>query len=249
MPVFIAVFLNYFERGQQKVFSMLESKYMKNVSKIIFYLVSIVIVLSIGFVLSKENKKTEEMVACTQDAMQCPDGSYVGRMAPSCEFAACTEKPVATSSEAASPLKTFFDAEKKVGFEYLDNFYIGNTLNKYVLPVQWPPELNIVKGVYSCKRGGSAILPEGKTEAKIINGKNYCITTQIEGAAGSVYTTYVYKSVVEKKVVTLTFIVRVPECSNYDEVEKLVCEEEKKIFELDKKIDNIFQSIQFQNEN
>lgn len=28
-------------------------------------------------------------VVCTQDAMQCPDGSYVGRVAPSCQFAAC----------------------------------------------------------------------------------------------------------------------------------------------------------------
>lgn len=27
--------------------------------------------------------------ACTQDAKQCPDGSYVGRVGPRCEFAAC----------------------------------------------------------------------------------------------------------------------------------------------------------------
>lgn len=28
-------------------------------------------------------------VACTQDAKQCPDGSYVGRSGPNCEFTAC----------------------------------------------------------------------------------------------------------------------------------------------------------------
>ncbi|MDP4020803.1 MAG: hypothetical protein Q8P58_02070 [Candidatus Adlerbacteria bacterium] len=28
----------------------------------------------------------EEPVFCTQDAMQCPDGSYVGRTGPNCEF-------------------------------------------------------------------------------------------------------------------------------------------------------------------
>ncbi|KKU20448.1 MAG: hypothetical protein UX31_C0041G0009 [Candidatus Nomurabacteria bacterium GW2011_GWA1_46_11] len=28
-------------------------------------------------------------VACTADAMQCPDGSYVGRQGPKCEFAPC----------------------------------------------------------------------------------------------------------------------------------------------------------------
>jgi hypothetical protein len=28
-------------------------------------------------------------IACTQEAKQCPDGSYVGRVGPKCEFAAC----------------------------------------------------------------------------------------------------------------------------------------------------------------
>lgn len=31
----------------------------------------------------------DEMVACTMDAMMCPDGSYVGRVGPNCEFQAC----------------------------------------------------------------------------------------------------------------------------------------------------------------
>jgi hypothetical protein len=31
----------------------------------------------------------EESVFCTQDAQQCPDGSYVGRTGPDCEFAPC----------------------------------------------------------------------------------------------------------------------------------------------------------------
>ncbi len=28
-------------------------------------------------------------IVCTQDALQCPDGNYVGRTGPNCEFAAC----------------------------------------------------------------------------------------------------------------------------------------------------------------
>ena len=27
-----------------------------------------------------------ELIACTMDAMMCPDGSYVGRTGPNCEF-------------------------------------------------------------------------------------------------------------------------------------------------------------------
>ncbi len=28
-------------------------------------------------------------IVCTQEAKQCPDGSYVGREGPTCEFKAC----------------------------------------------------------------------------------------------------------------------------------------------------------------
>jgi hypothetical protein len=32
-----------------------------------------------------------EPVFCTQEAKLCPDGSYVGRIGPNCEFAVCPE--------------------------------------------------------------------------------------------------------------------------------------------------------------
>lgn len=38
-----------------------------------------------------------DAVACTMDAKMCPDGSYVGRVAPNCQFAAC---PTSTSTSA-----------------------------------------------------------------------------------------------------------------------------------------------------
>ncbi len=41
----------------------------------------------------------DKPLACTMDAQQCPDGSYVGRVAPDCAFAACpTPKPVPEDS-------------------------------------------------------------------------------------------------------------------------------------------------------
>jgi hypothetical protein len=35
--------------------------------------------------------RVERPVACTMDAKACPDGSFVGRIAPDCEFAPCPE--------------------------------------------------------------------------------------------------------------------------------------------------------------
>ncbi len=36
-----------------------------------------------------EGLEAPGMVACTMEAKQCPDGSYVGRGGPKCEFAPC----------------------------------------------------------------------------------------------------------------------------------------------------------------
>lgn len=46
--------------------------------------------VSIEYDKVSSDSKSEEPVFCTQDAKQCPDGSYVGRVGPSCEFAACS---------------------------------------------------------------------------------------------------------------------------------------------------------------
>lgn len=35
----------------------------------------------------------EEPVACTMEAKLCPDGSYVGRIGPDCEFEFCPDAP------------------------------------------------------------------------------------------------------------------------------------------------------------
>lgn len=40
-----------------------------------------------------------ENVACTMDAKLCPDGSYVGRIAPDCEFAACPTSSATSTND------------------------------------------------------------------------------------------------------------------------------------------------------
>jgi hypothetical protein len=50
-------------------------------------IIAIVGVIAIWFLI----RSGEEPVACTMDAKQCPDGSYVGRVPPDCDFAPCPE--------------------------------------------------------------------------------------------------------------------------------------------------------------
>lgn len=74
-----------------------------------------------------------EVVACTMDAKQCPDGSYVGRIAPFCEFAECpelnsTERDMMTdvtvvrySKYGFSPQNITVKTGTRVGFQNMSN--------------------------------------------------------------------------------------------------------------------------------
>lgn len=57
---------------------------------------------------------TPKEIACTMEAKQCPDGSYVGRTGPNCEFAEC---PSATSGGTADWL-TYTNTDGKYSFKY-----------------------------------------------------------------------------------------------------------------------------------
>jgi hypothetical protein len=68
---------------------------MKNTVLISF---GIAILLFVGFCALFITKKEPAQIACTMEAKLCPDGSYVGRQGPQCEFAAC---PTLTESSKA----------------------------------------------------------------------------------------------------------------------------------------------------
>jgi hypothetical protein len=66
--------------------------------KNIFYTVALIGLLASG--CQKQNivqTAPPEPILCTQDAKLCPDGSYVGRAGPKCEFTACPD-PKATTT-------------------------------------------------------------------------------------------------------------------------------------------------------
>jgi len=65
--------------------------------KIILILAVVVVAIAGYFYYSSKWEDKPEQVFCTMEAKLCPDGSYVGRTGPKCEFTACPS-PSATST-------------------------------------------------------------------------------------------------------------------------------------------------------
>ncbi len=60
-------------------------------------------------IADKNNTDSDDdiIVACTMDAMQCPDGSWVGRTGPDCEFV-CPEDEPTTDSSGTVTIEGFY---------------------------------------------------------------------------------------------------------------------------------------------
>jgi len=107
----------------------------------------------------------------------------------------------------------------------------------------WPPKVTITKGTFVCKETPvteqNKINPKGTTVKKIISGREYCITTASEGAAGSTFTTYSYIAKIEQKFAKVSFILRAIECMNYDDPKQTECLKERESFNPDTLVDNL----------
>lgn len=61
---------------------------MKNFISIVLIVIFLLLIGSILLKYRDEYGK-DTSVACTMDAMECSDGSYVGRVPPDCKFSPC----------------------------------------------------------------------------------------------------------------------------------------------------------------
>jgi hypothetical protein len=207
---------------------------MNSKSNIVISLVVILLVIGAAvFLLSKP--RNEEGVVCTMEAKLCPDGSYVGRSGSKCEFAACPTSP------ETSGWKTTTDSASGVTFKYPES--IPTT---YLHPVDWPPQVQVISGPFVCSSAGDEKARAGKTESKLINGREYCVTTVAEGAAGSIYTEYAYARALGTKTLYFTFTIQRVQCGNFSEPEMGVCQTEQSTYNVDLLADGIIQTATLQ---
>lgn len=167
-------------------------------------------------------------VACTLEAKLCPDGSYVGRTGPNCEFAEC---PVEPSWEIYS--------EEGLEFQYPEKLTA-----KYVDIVEWPPKVEIEEGEFSCAETPlESSLPEFAAR-RMVDDREYCVIVENEGAAGSTYANYTYTTSREGKLISLNFVLRYPQCLNYNDPQKSECQAERETFDIDGVVDRIVATME-----
>ena len=93
---------------------------------ILLILIFLIIVGIGGYYLGKKSNNisgnnispTPKLVVCTLDAKQCPDGSWVSRIPPDCEFAPC---PDSSQDENKDNKKGFIEGSLSYPSEFLPN--------------------------------------------------------------------------------------------------------------------------------
>ncbi len=170
-----------------------------------------------------DSNTTTGAVACTEEAMICPDGTAVGRQWPNCEFAAC---PTA--------IQTGLKTTTVNGITFQFPAALPTT---YITAQDRPPTITVVDGKKEC-----ASLP-----LHTLSDREYCVQTTNEGAAGSIFITNIYSTYLAdtNKTVSLTSTIRTVQCANYDEPKASECEQERETFDLDIIMDTIARSITF----
>jgi len=128
----------------------------------------------------------------------------------------------------------------------LNTEYIGSQDWKVIIineEEKYPPKFKINEGHIDCKITSSETDLLFETAKRSIDGQIYCIESFSEGAAGTIYTQYIYSTIKSGSLITVSCVIRYPQCTNYSEPYNTECENERETFDLDKIIDLIVKNI------
>lgn len=129
---------------------------------------------------------------------------------------------------------------------------------KYISFQKWPPEIKFLEdeknwplgikienGELKCQTTPEESSYSKRFYREDINGRIYCIRAESEGAAGSVFTEYTYYTIYKNRLISIHFVLRFTNCSHYPEPQGMECVAEREVFDIDKIIDKIVESIAF----
>lgn len=222
----------------------------------IILLVAIVLAIVVAVWSKNRTVSIVAPVACPQDAYLCPSGTYVSRVSPSCQFAACPVTPTTSTPEISpsstipviTPTSTASSVTTTPGWKIVTDIRQGIAYaypeklgTKYIRPQSWPPALAVEQ---------TSTSKACTTTVRMVEDRSYCVHETSEGAAGSLYTTYVYTNIPPAgvKAVTLQFTLQFVQCLNYSNPEQSACLKERSAFKSDQLADSILQTVRFESD-
>ena len=128
----------------------------------------------------------------------------------------------------------------------LNTEYIGSQDWKVKIvneEAKYPPKFKIIEGQIDCKITSSESGLLSRTVKRRIDGRIYCIESASEGAAGTIYTRYAYSTIKSGNLITVSCVIRYPQCINYSEPYRTECANERERFDLDKIIGYIVKNL------
>ena len=124
--------------------------------------------------------------------------------------------------------------------------YPEKLTTQYVFAQEWPPAVKIQSGIYSCTETPQEISSMLEiTTQRMVDNRIYCVDVKNEGAAGSVYSSYTYTTPKNGKLIEVSFVLRYPNCGNYDQAQSQACTSEREAFDLDATVDRIVQTVKW----
>ena len=140
-------------------------------------------------------------------------------------------------------------SEKQLHYDILVDLnteYIGSQNWKVIIvneEEKYPPKFKITEGQIDCKITSSESGLLSRTVKRRIDGRIYCIESASEGAAGTIYTRYAYSTIKSGNLITVSCVIRYPQCMNYSEPYRTECANERETFDLDKIISHIVKNL------
>ncbi len=218
--------------------------------KILLVILAVILLAAASFLIWRSFSaptSEPETLACTQEARLCGDGSYVGRTGPDCSFAPCPEikattSPVTTVNQVPAvneaSWKTLTERQDGLTFKYPENLPAS-----YISTAEWPPKITVATGTFACPETSATASLPSRVMKSLVGGTTYCIEAMSEGAAGSVYTSFTYTTDWNDKLIRIEFTLRYPQCLNYDDPNRPICQKERESFDLDNLVNSIVQSL------
>jgi len=108
---------------------------------------------------------------------------------------------------------------------------------------EYPSGIKITEGQIGYKETSSESGLLSRIVKRSIEGRFYCIELVSDGAAGTIYTQYIYSTLKKDNLITVSCVIQYPQCMNYSEPHRTECVKECESFDLDRIISNIVENL------